>query len=81
MSAGEAQHQMNIRRHEENESIGLVKSFLHNFLKLLRDERAMLEMQNLIDKCENPISMDVLNRAIQHKTKHVRTGREMRLSA
>lgn len=38
-------------------------------------------MQNLIDKCEQPISMDVVNRAVHHINKYVRTGREMRLSA
>ena len=41
----------------------------------------MLEMQNLIDKCEQPISMVVANRVVHHIKKYVRTRREMRLSA
>ena len=41
----------------------------------------MLEMKNLIDKCEQPISMAAVNRAVHHIKKYVRTGREMRLSA
>ena len=48
----EAEHQVNIKPSEENELIGLVKSFLQRCLKPLRDERALLEMQSLIDKCE-----------------------------
>ena len=72
---------MNIRPCEENESTGLVKSFLQSFLKLLRDERVMLEMQNLIDKCEQPISMASVNKVVHHIKKYVRTGREMLLSA
>ena len=51
---GEDQHQMNIRPNKENEFIGLVKSFLQSCLKLLRDERALHEMQSLIDKCQQP---------------------------
>ena len=47
----------------------------------MRDEHALLEMQNLIDKCEQPISMATTNRMVHHIKKYVRTGREMRLSA
>ena len=46
----------NSRHHEENQSTGLVKSFLQSYLKLPRDERALCEMQSLIDKCEKPAS-------------------------
>ena len=48
--AGEDQQQLNIRPREESESTGLVKSFLQMCLKLLRDEGAILKMQNLNDK-------------------------------
>ena len=38
-------HQLfKVRPCEENESIGLIKSFLQSCLKLLRDERALREM-------------------------------------
>jgi hypothetical protein len=74
---GEEQQHLSIRPHEENESIGLVKSFLQSCLKLLKDERVILEMQNLIDKCEQPISMDTVNKAVHHIKKYVQTGREM----
>ena len=49
-------------RHEEIESIGFVNSFLQSCLKLTRDERALHEMQSLIDKCEHPVSKDVVNK-------------------
>ena len=38
------------RHPEETEYTGLVKSFLQSCLKLMRDERALREMQSLIDK-------------------------------
>lgn len=57
-----------------------MKSFFQSYLKLLRDERAMLEMQNLIEKCDHPISMVVVNREVHHIKKYVQTRREMRLS-
>lgn len=50
--ACEDQQLLNSIHHEENKTIGLVKSFLQSYLKLLRDERALCEMQSLIDKCE-----------------------------
>ena len=62
---------MNIRPYEENESMRLVKSFLRGCLKLLRDERAMLEMQNLIEKCEQPISMATTNKEVHHIEKYL----------
>lgn len=54
---------------------------LQSCLKLLRDECVLLEMQNLIDKCEQPISMVAANKVVHHIKKYVWTGREMRLSA
>ena len=62
---------MNIKPCEESESTRLVKSLLQSFLKLLRDERAMLEMQNLIDKYEKPIAMAVANKVVHHIKKYV----------
>ena len=75
--AGDDQQAFNIKPHEENESTGLVKSFLQSCLKFLRDERVLLEMQNYIDKCEQPISMATTNKVVHHIKKYVRTGREM----
>ena len=40
----------------------------------------MLKMQNMIDKCEQPISMAAANRAFHHIKKYVQTRKEMRLS-
>lgn len=76
----EAQHEVNTKPSEEIESKGLVKSFLQSCLKLIRDERVILEVQNLIDRCEQPIPMAATNRAVHHIKKYVPTGREMRLS-
>ena len=41
---GKDQKQFNIRPCKESESTGLVKSFLHSCMNLLRDECVMLEM-------------------------------------
>ena len=62
---------MNIRPHEEDGSTGLMKSFLQSYLKLLRDEQVMLEMQKFIEKCEQPISMAAMNRVVHHIKKYV----------
>ena len=37
-------------------------------------------MQNLINKCKQPISLDVVNRVVHHIKKYIWTGTEMRLS-
>ena len=67
--------------HEETKSTVLVKSFLQSCLKLMRDERALREMQSLTDKCEHPVSQDAANIAIHQIKKYIWTGKEMRLSA
>ena len=46
----EVHQQVNIESFEESKHSALVKSFLHSFLHLLRDEKAILEIQNLIDR-------------------------------
>ena len=81
MFVGEDQQQLNIKPSVERERTGLVRSFLHSCLKLLRDEQALLKMQNLIYKCEQPISLATANKAVHHIKKYIQTGREMRLSA
>ena len=78
---GEAQHQMNIGPCEESESIGLVWSFLKNCLKLLRDERELLEIQTLIDRCAQSTPIVVVNKAVHQIKKYIRTGKEMWLNA
>ena len=72
---------MNSKPYEESESTRLVSSFLHNYLKFLRDERALLEMQTLIDKCEKSTPIVVANRAVHQINKYIRAGKEMRLNA
>ena len=44
------QHQS--RPCEDIEFVGLARSFLHSCLKLLKDDKVMLEIQTLIDKYE-----------------------------
>ena len=46
----EVQHQVNIKTCEESGPSGLVKSFLQSCLQLLIDEKAVLEIQNLVDR-------------------------------
>ena len=58
-----------------------MKSFLQSYLKLLRDEHALLKMQNLIEKCKQLTSMATANKAVHHIKKYLQTGREMRLTA
>ena len=58
-----------------------MRSFLQSCLKSLRDERVLLEMQNLINKCEQPISLVVVNRVFHHIKKYIWTWREMQMSA
>lgn len=72
---------MNIRPYGESESTGLVRSYLQNCLKLLRDERELLEIQTLIDICEQPIPIVATNRAVHQIKKYIQTGKEMRLNA
>ena len=38
-------------------------------------------MQSLLDKCEHPISQDVVNRDVHQIKKYIQTRKEMRLSA
>ena len=72
---------MNIKPCEESESIGLVRSFLQNCLKLLRDERELLEIQTLIDRCEQSTPIVVASRVVHQIKKYIRTGKEMQLNA
>ena len=72
---------MHIRLYEESEPTGVVRSFLQSCLKLLKDERALLEIQTLIDKCEQSTPIVVANRAVHQIKKYIWTGKEMRLNA
>ena len=80
-SAGEAQQSQDTRFSIENEPTLGVRSFLQSCLKLLRDDRAVMDLQNLIDRCEQSPSMGAAHRAVHQIQSHTRTGREMRLSA
>ena len=72
---------MNSKPYEESESTRLVSSFLHNYLKFLRDERALLEIQTFIDICEQSTPIVVANRAVHQIKKYILTEKEMRLNA
>ena len=67
----EAQHQVNAKPSEEIESIGLMKFSLQSCLKLLRDERVILEIQNLINRCKQPIPMSATYKEVHHIKKYV----------
>ena len=53
----EVQHQVNIKTCEESGPSGLVKSFLQSCLQLLKDEKAVLEIQNLVDRYDRSMSV------------------------
>ena len=55
----EVQHQVNMKTYEESEPSGLMKSFIHSCLHLLRDEKAILEIQKLIDNYDQSMSVVV----------------------
>ena len=71
---------MNISPFEESESTGLVRTFLQNYLKLLKDERELLEIQTLIDICEQYTPIIAGNRAVHQIKKYFRTTKEMQLN-
>ena len=86
----EVQHQVNIRPCEESEFTGLVRSFLQSCLKLLKDEKALLEIQTLIDKYEQSTHIIVAklangyvvaNIVVHQINKYIQTRKEMRLNA
>ena len=72
---------MNFRPCKESESTGLVRSFLQNCLKLLRDEKALLEILTLIDRCEQSTPIVVANRAVHQINKYIQSRKDMRLNA
>ena len=60
---------------------GSVQSFLRSCLKLVRNEKAIEELQRIIDQCQPSSSMSSAQRAVHNIMGHTRTGREMRLTA
>ena len=59
---------------------GSVQSFLRSCLKLLRNQKAVEELQKVIDQCQQSPSLSNTQRAIHHIMGHTRTGREMRVT-
>ena len=72
---------MNIRPSEESESTGLVRSFLENYLKLLRYERELLEIQTLIERSKQSTPIIFMYRVVHQINKYIWTGKEMQLNA
>ena len=68
-------------RCDEDESTGSVQSFLWSFLKLVRNEKAIRELQCIIDQYPPSSSMSSAQPAVHNIMGHTRTGREMRLRA
>ena len=66
---------------DEDELIESVKSFLRSFLKLVRNEKAIGELQHIIDQCQQSSSVSSVQRALHSIMGHTRIGREMRLTA
>ena len=58
-----------------------VQSFLQSCLKLVRNEKAIEEIQRIIDQYQQSSSVSSTQRAIHNIMGHTRTGREMRLTA
>ena len=50
-------------------------------MKLIRNEKAIGELQRIIDQCQPSSSMNNVQRAVHNIMGHSRTGREMRLTA
>ena len=67
-----------------------MKSFLQSCLQLLQDEKVILEMQNLIDRYDQSMSVVAAkpveyfsntNKVVHQIKKYIRTGRVMILNA
>ena len=68
-------------RCEEDELTRSVQYFLRSCLKLVRNEKAIEELQRIIDQYQQTSSVSSRQRAIHNIMAHTRTGREMRLTA
>ena len=60
---------------------GSVQSFLQSCLKLVRNEKAIGELQRIIYQYQQSSSVSSMQRAVHNIMGHTRTGREMRLTA
>ena len=68
-------------RCNEDEFTGSVQSFLRSYLKLLRNEKAIEELQKIIDQCQHNPSLSSTRCVVHNIMGFTRTGREMRLTA
>ena len=68
-------------RCDEDESIGSVQAFLHIYLKLLRNDKVVGELQRMIDQYQQPSLSGSVHHAVHNITRHARTGREMKFTA
>ena len=68
-------------RCEEDELTRSVQYFLRSFLKLVRNEKYIGELQHIIDQYQQSSSVSSTQRAVHNIMGHTRTGREMRLTA
>ena len=68
-------------RCEEDELTGSVQSFLRSCLKLVRNEKAIGELQRIIDHYQQPSSVSSTQHVFHSIMGHTITGREMRLTA
>ena len=60
--------------------VGSVYSFLRSCLKLVRNEQAITELQQIVDQCQPSSSMSSIQCVVHNILGHPRTGREMRLT-
>ena len=60
---------------------GSVQSFLRSCLKLVRNEKAIGELQRIIDQYQQSSSVSSMQCVVHNITGHTSAGREMRLTA
>ena len=80
-SPEQAQQATTSGRCDEDESTGSVQAFLLSCLKLLRNDKAIGELQRMIDQCQQPSLSGSAHRAVHNITRHTRIGREMKFTA
>ena len=65
----------------DREHTDVLRTFLQNCLKLMKNEHTMAELQNVINRCNLSTSRATASKSIKQIQKYRRNGREMRLNA
>ena len=64
----------------DREHTNVLQTFLQNCLKLMKNEHAMAEVQNVINRCDLSTSRAIASKSIKQIQKYHITRREMRLT-